>query len=263
MSTLIINPEYQHLFKKEEWPFARFMALTGDVYRKVKNRQTLAFEYQGTQFFIKKHGSTSIHEILKNWLFLRKPIIGAQTEFEALNILSHLSIDTMQWVAFGQTSCMPLLQQSFLVTRALENMTPLEDLCHDWPTKPPAPAFRFALLDKVATMSRQLHAAHLYHRDLYLCKFLWQQNSLDRLYLIDLHRTSKHTWMENRWKIKDLAGLYFSSLLLGLKQRDYFRFLKQYYQQPLRDILKQHSPLLKKVVFRAQRLALKEYGYLP
>ncbi len=50
-----------------------------------------------------------------------------------------------------------------------------------------------------------------------------------------------------RWVIKDLAGLYFSSLDAGLTHRDYFRFMKHYRNRRLRDILRHENEFWIKV----------------
>jgi heptose I phosphotransferase len=75
-----------------------------------------------------------------------------------------------------------------------------------------------------------------------------------RLSLIDLHRAQVRSATPTRWRNKDLAGLYFSALNIGLTRRDKLRFLKAYFQRPLRDILRDEAALLAWLERKADRL---------
>jgi hypothetical protein len=90
------------------------------------------------------------------------------------------------------------------------------------------------------------------HRDFYICHFL--RNNAGELSLIDLHRAGIRSTTPERWVIKDLAGLYFSSKNLGLTQRDYFRFMKVYRQEALRVILQREKPFWDKVKNLGEKL---------
>jgi hypothetical protein len=62
-----------------------------------------------------------------------------------------------------------------------------------------------------------------------------------RLFLIDLHRMQLRRQTPMRWKVKDIAGLYFSSMDIGLTQRDLLRFMVAYRGKSLRDTLKEDA----------------------
>src|SRR5690606_4611652 len=72
--------------------------------------------------------------------------------------------------------------------------------------------------------------------------------------LIDLHRAQVRPSVPRRWRDKDLAGLYFSALDIGLTRRDRLRFLKHYFQRPLRRILAEEAALLTILEGKAARL---------
>ena len=106
------------------------------------------------------------------------------------------------------------------------------------------------LLSKLANISRELHQNGICHRDYYLCHFLLPKNTqLNKttgkgkagkdfdLYLIDLHRALIKNTLGMRWVIKDISGLLYSALEIGLTQRDLYRFIKIYSGQNLRDAL--------------------------
>ena len=57
-----------------------------------------------------------------------------------------------------------------------------------------------------------------------------------------------------RWRDKDLAGLYFSALHIGLTRGDKLRFLREYFDRPLRQTLAEEARLLKMLEVKAAQL---------
>jgi len=225
---------------KENWAgtpsFDELMALDGDMYRQVARRKTFKFSLNGHEYFAKLHKGVGWGEMIKNWLLLRKPVLGAVNEYEAIKALTKLGVKTMTLAAYGQQGSNPAELESFVITESLEPAISLEDLSLTWDKQPPETRLKRALIKRVASISAQLHRNGINHRDLYLCHFLLKQDELAtlsdvndvQLYLIDLHRVQIRTQVPRRWQLKDLAALYFSSLELGLSQRDLLRFIRAY-----------------------------------
>ena len=215
--------------------------LEGRVIRDKEGRQTLKFELGGKTYYRKLHTGVGWREILKNFSQAKLPVIGARNEWLAINRLSALGLDTLTPVAYGKKGLNPARQKSFLITEELRDTLSLAVHTETWPLQPPAPAQRRALIVKVARIARSLHQAGINHRDLYICHFLLDQSKaagLDplnpRLFLVDLHRAQIRQRVPRRWRVKDLASIYFSSLDIGLTRRDVLRFLRVYFDQPLR-----------------------------
>ena len=82
-----------------------------------------------------------------------------------------------------------------------------------------------------------------------------------RLSLIDLHRAQTRSHTPGRWRNKDLAGLYFSALEIGLTGRDKLRFLRDYFQRPLREVLRDEAALLAWLQRRAEKLLDRKRRY--
>ena len=57
------------------------------------------------------------------------------------------------------------------------------------------------------------------------------------LFIIDLHRALIKNPLGLRWIVKDVSGLLYSAMDIGLTQRDLFRFIKIYDDMSLRDAL--------------------------
>ena len=114
----------------------------------------------------------------------------------------------------------------------------------------------------MADISKKMHDGGVNHRDYYLCHFLLKTDQppanlgiddID-LYLIDLHRAQIRKAVPRRWRIKDLAGLYFSSLDAGLTKRDYYRFIMYYEGKPLRSLTSAEWQLWQQVKKRGEQL---------
>lgn len=231
----------------------------GQIYRQVKGRRTLQFKLREQSYFLKYHSGVGWSEIIKNLLQLRLPIIGAMNEWHAIQRLEELGIDSMTVVAFGRRGWNPATQESFIVTRELENTVSLEDYCSDWQFNTPAFRFKKALIEKVAEISRRMHEAGICHRDFYLCHFHLLSGSGEgveepKLFLIDLHRALIKKNLGHRWIVKDIAGLYFSSMEIGLTRRDLLRFVRAYRNASLGETLEEDQKFWSAVAQRGQTL---------
>lgn len=234
-------------------------ALQGEVFRELEARRTLRTEVEGRGYFVKIHRGVGWGEIVKNLVSLRAPVLGAGNEYRALRRLAELGVASMTPVAFAERGVDPARQHSFIITEELANTVSLEDHCRDWPQNPPLPAWKRALIRRVAEMAGRMHRGGVNHRDFYICHFLLHLDPPPRpedfrLSLIDLHRAQTRAETPRRWRDKDLAGLYFSALEIGLTRRDVLRFLRAYFERPLCDILREEAALLARLAREAQRL---------
>jgi heptose I phosphotransferase len=216
-------------------PFDEVAKLQGEVYRNKEGRTTLQTTIGDRSFFLKIHRGIGWKEIFKNVLQCRLPIIGASNEFEAAEKLAGLGVNTLTTAAFGKKGLNPAKQLSFILTEDLVDTISLEDYCADWPVNKPSFAHKKALIELVANVSRIMHGAGINHRDYYICHFLLAKSSLQDLthpicFLIDLHRAQMRSKTPVRWAVKDIAGLYFSAMDIGITKRDCLRFMKVYCQ---------------------------------
>lgn len=265
-----LNHEFELAWKGLD-PFQQADQLSGEIYRAVATRRTLRFELNANYYFAKIHHGVGWLEIFKNLVTLKKPVLGAMDEWRALNKLRSLGIDTLTVVACATRGKNPASMQSFIITRALQNTTSLEDYCRDWPHNPPTRKLKRALLKKVATVSRLLHDNGVNHRDYYICHFLLdnasvQENCEDgepRLYLIDLHRAQVRPNIPVRWRVKDISGLLFSAMNIGLTSRDLARFMMTYSGKSLRRTVIEDNGFWLSVLKRANKMYLEGNDHLP
>ncbi len=226
-------------------PFEEIFALKGTVYREKKGRRTLEFVLGGKHYFAKLHWGTGWLKLISNRIRFRPPELGAENEWRAIRRLEALGIPTTPLVGYGRRGRNPARMRSFVITKALRETISLEEVCEKWPESPPDCTLKRTLIARVADIARTLHENGMNHRDLYICHFLLDismglehidpRNPI--LHLIDLHRVQFRHRTPVRWRIKDVAALYFSSMEIGLTRRDLYRFMKRYRNMPLRETL--------------------------
>jgi heptose I phosphotransferase len=233
--------------------FEAAFAITGQEHRALEQRQTLSFPVDGLRYFVKRHRGATWGEILKNLVQLRLPVVSAYNEWRAIKLLRGLGIDTPVPRAYGRRGVLPSQLESFLVTEDVGEHTTLEDYCRPWLRTPPPVVEKLELMAQVAQVSRVMHGNGVCHRDYYLCHLLKVRGKAG-LTVIDLHRALCKARLGTRWIIKDLAGLYFSSMDVGLTERDRLRFIALYSGRSWREELRERRGFWNAVKGRGLRL---------
>jgi tRNA A-37 threonylcarbamoyl transferase component Bud32 len=113
-----------------------------------------------------------------------------------------------------------------------------------------------------------MHGAGINHRDYYLCHFHLYPETLDspggpRCHLIELHRAQQRREAPRRWRVKDIAGLYFSAMDIGLQRRDLLRFVQVYSGRDASTELRSNHAFWSTVASKAEQLYLREHGRYP
>lgn len=240
------------------------MNLRGVAYRQLEGRLTQRLYLGSKTYFIKQHHGVGWKEIFKNIIQGRWPVLGAKNEWLAIQKLEQLGVSVPKIAAYGQKGLNPAQKKSFVLMEELAPIISLETLCGDWKHSPPSFRFKQKLIAEVARIARIMHENGINHRDFYLCHFLLDLSTASqaqhtenlRLFLIDLHRAQIRRLTPERWIIKDLGGLYFSSMDIGLTQRDILRFMQIYRAKPLRQIVvsEAENTFWQKVKVRGQQL---------
>jgi heptose I phosphotransferase len=258
---IYLSPWFQSAWAGKN-PFEEALRLEGEIFRSVKTRRTFRFELNGKSYFAKVHRGIGWAEIFKNLLQFKRPVVGARNEYEAIRRLEKLGVATMQVAAFGERGWNPARIESFIITDELTGTVSLEEFCRDWENHPPPFELKSALIRYLADVSRILHCNGVNHRDYYICHFLldiskpWKDGITASL--IDLHRAQLRRKTPRRWAVKDVAGLYFSAMDIGLTRRDVFRFMRIYCGKALRETVRKDAKFWRAVELTAQRLYSKE-----
>ncbi len=227
--------------------FSNMMRTQGEAYREPEGtgRKTVRFNLANRHYFIKTHTGVGWQEILKNLIYFRLPVLGAMDEWHGIHHLQRLRIKTLSVAAYGTAGGMYnwARRRSFIVTDEIANSRSLEEFCREWKTHPPvSPSeirFKRWLIKQVAVIARKMHLSGANHRDFYLGHFMLQpgyqsgqlSTHASRLFVIDLHRMQLRRRTPTRWQVKDIAGLRFSSFMLGLTKTDQYRFIRAYWSE--------------------------------
>lgn len=264
---LFIHDKIKSHLSPDKHPFDQMMALQGACFRRQPGRVTQRVLLGEKYFFIKQHLGVGWKEIFKNLFRFCYPVLGAKNEWLAIQKLNRLHIPTAEIVAFGQCGMNPATKKSFILLEELPAVISLEELTETWSSHPPAFRFKQKLIVEIARLLRTLHQHGINHRDCYLCHFLLERAALNltqtdlsspsssiRIYVLDLHRAQLRNAVPKRWRVKDLAGLYFSSKHARLTHRDYYRFIRHYSQKPLREWLSTQADFWQYVKKRGEKL---------
>ncbi len=268
---LFLHPELEKHWRGKD-PFTEAFNLTGEIVRQVKNRRTIKTVIGGRDCYVKLHTGVGWRQILKDLGMLKLPVLGADNEYQAVKLLHRLDISTTPLYGFGSKGRNPARRQSFIITRDVGNLLTLEDAALIWQSAPPSPMFRRMLVRETARISRLIHSHGINHRDYYICHFLivgsdrqtgYIPDTPPKLCLIDLHRAQIRSATPYRWRLKDIAGIWFSAMDAGLSHKDTFRFIKEYTQKPLKQALREHRGFWKDVQRQAEKLYRKQHGKQP
>lgn len=236
-------------------PLAQAFALQGEPFREVPGRRTLKVDIAGKSYFVKLHYGVGWQEIFKNWLQLKRPVVGAVNEYLACTGLHEEGITAPVPAAFAEGAGSIAERKSFVLCDELRGYTSLEDVTDGWDAAPPDSFTRHRLLYAVARFARRFHQAGFIHRDFYICHLLANDEDyaggVISLAVLDLHRARRFARIPRRWLLRDLAALLFSSLDLGYTRNDWLRFVRIYTGEP---IARMDVKFWQQVLERAERL---------
>jgi heptose I phosphotransferase len=153
-------------------------------------------------------------------------------EYINLVRLRDVGVPSITPIAAG-TRVRGLKCKSFLLTDDLGNTQKLEDYVPEEFDKPfsiEQAGRKRVLVDALARLTRQMHEGGVNHRDYYLCHIhiLPDAQQWPELYVIDLNRADRRKRVGERWKVKDLAALNYSSPADIFSRTDRLRFLRTY-----------------------------------
>ncbi|WP_166820438.1 lipopolysaccharide kinase InaA family protein [Thalassoroseus pseudoceratinae] len=177
-------------------------------------------------FYIKRHEPSPWREYLKPYLRLRRPILGARNEWNAIQHFHAENIPTMTPVAIGEDG-----RRSFLITEAIENCCKLSDYL----AAPETTADTVQRMStNIAKLARRMHAAGLHHQDFYLGHLMVPEADVwSKLLVIDLGRARRVPRLSQHWIVKDLSQLLYSAR--DLTDWDVNEFLEVYLDRPLQQ----------------------------
>ncbi|HCE41984.1 MAG TPA: hypothetical protein DET40_00355 [Lentisphaeria bacterium] len=155
--------------------------------------------------YIKRYTPEPLKEKIKNILSFRpNRYPGALNEWNAVVEFHRNNLPTMQPIA-----CASRGGDSCILTLGIRDYRRASELFAEFAGKDRSR--RRSLIGKIAGLAAGMHSAGMAHQDFYLVHMFVREGEDDKPYLIDLQRVVFKEDFSERWRVKDLAQLLFSS----------------------------------------------------
>lgn len=197
--------------------------------------------------FVKRYKCRGLSDMLKYLFFTSK----ASAEWENMHRFLEKGMGVPLPIAKGEKRRFTMLVDSYLITGALVNATPLQHYLTNIPrvgTFPSTVVGRKSLIQKVAVLIRKIHDQGFFYRDLHAGNILVVESDAGelQLYPVDFHKIwylkDVPLWM----RMRDLAQLRNS---IAVSRTEQVRFLREYG--------KGYTPLVTRFKLNARRLDIK------
>jgi heptose I phosphotransferase len=237
--------------------FDALFAAPGETNLKKKGlatwRERIVLRVGGRLLFLKRYTKPPLSEQL------RQRLTGfaatAEVEWYWIIRLAELGIGAPTAVAYGRRRSGPIETHSLLLTAAvpgmsMEKWTPLHAS-----TRLRDRAFKHRLIEATADLVNRLHGAGLFHRDLYLAHLFLDDvdDQPPALSLIDLQRVIHPRLFIERWRVKDLASLNYSTPPSAATRADRVRWYKRY--RGVKTLMAADRRLIRAVAAKTGRIA--------
>ncbi|MBI1850498.1 MAG: hypothetical protein HYR85_09160 [Planctomycetes bacterium] len=231
-------------------PHAALELLCATSVRRLPDRENLYLSFPGNPPLVvygKRHRSPGLRGLLADLVRLRQPSNPARREWEATAAVRALGIATPEpLLLVEEDGFVP--GRSLFASAELADARPLDAILPDADFR-----VRRAIARAAAGLVRRLHAADLFHRDLYLCHLYLDGKGA--LSLIDLHRVGVSLRPRERWVVKDLAALWTSCPKRVVTRTDAMRFLRAYLGGRLGRVDARNKRLVHRIIAKAARIA--------
>jgi len=253
---IYINLSREEFLKKiPAESFSDFMKIEGvETITKKRGRTVVTLNVENSKLYLKRHTKTKLLDSLKEFIKYKKPVSNAGLEWKAISELRNFGIQTMPALAMGEKFRWKFWEkQSFLLTEEIKNGKSLEKILETQPGL--SFKSRKKLAERIGDIGRKLHSAGFVHRDFYLGHFyvVGDLNDQYQLHLIDLQRVMPGAKIYNRWSLKDISALYFSSLpLKEISRTDRLRFLFSYLE--IKSLDRKSRQFIYKIMMKSYRI---------
>ena len=203
---------------------------------------------------MKRYDSPPIFVQLVNWLCRHSRISCAVADFEPVNELATAGINTPKTICYGEQWGAFFEKRSFIITERIPNAESLERKlpdCFNAPATAENLKLRRNFIAQLAAFVKKFHETKYRHRDLYFSHIFYGDSG--NFYLIDLARTFKPNLFAERFRIKDIAQVYYSAPGRYFSNTDRLRFYFAYRDRG--KLTGKDKVFIRKVVNKARRMA--------
>ena len=221
-----------------------------------RSRTCFELSPNGPKVYLKRYQHTPKMQQLANWIDHRRRCCTSVYDGHLTDDLDYAGISVPHTIAYGYQWSGLFEKRSFIMILEIPDAVSLEEKLPACMTdfSPSAARQRRAFIRKVADFVRQFHRTGCRHRDLYLCHlFLDKANTL---HLIDLHRVFEPILLGERFRMKDIAQLYYSSPGHAISRADRLRFYLHYREKKKLTFWDKY--FIKQVKRKVRQIALRD-----
>ncbi len=219
-------------------------------------RSRLRFEINSppVSLFLKRYDCPPILTQLGNWLSSHRRVSCGLFDVEPAAKLASAGINTPKIISYGEQRGIFFEKRSFIITEKIPDAESLErELpdCFNAPATMENLKGRRNFIAQLAAFVTKFHGTGYRHRDLYLSHIFYGGDG--RFYLIDLARTFKPGLFSERFRIKDIAQLYYSAPGRYFSKTDRLRFYLGY--AGISKLTGKDKVFIRKVINKTERMA--------
>jgi heptose I phosphotransferase len=221
-----------------------------------KYRARLQFEISlpPVTVFMKRYDRPPILVQLRNWLATHGRISCGVFDVKASSKLAEEGINTPKTLLYGEQWGAFFEKRSFIITEKIPNAESLERKLPDCFKKPDTVEklkLQRGFIAQLAVFIRKFHDTGYCHRDLYFSHVFYSDSG--DFYLIDLSRAFRPVVRSQRFRIKDIAQLYYSAPAKNFSITDRLRFYMSYTGR--NKLARKDKVFIRKVINKARRMA--------
>ncbi len=225
-------------------------------------RSRLEFKISNPEktLFLKRYNHPGALTQIKNWFWHNARKSMMSFDFDPTEDLARAGINTPKTISYGEQWGILLEKRSFIITEELPNAESLEQKlpdCFNDRSQTESLRQQRNFIERLGQFARRFHDTGYRHRDFYLAHIFYSDDGT--FFLIDLQRAFKPRILAERFRIKDIAQLYYSAPGSAFSKTDRLRFYKSYAgKRPLNG---RDKAFIRKVVRKVNRIARREIKY--
>jgi len=221
-----------------------------------KHRSRVQFELADPKatVFLKRYDRVPILTQIRNWLHHHRRASTSSFDRLGAGQLAAAGINTPETIAYGEQWAWGFEKCSFIMTRRIQRAESLERKLPDFFYQERLGENlkrRSAFIKGLADFVRRFHETGFRHCDLYFSHIFYGDDG--ELYLIDLQRVFRPWLLRERFRVKDIAQLYYSAPAKYFSQADRLRFYLRYSDS--KKLTGADKRFIRKVNARAKRIA--------
>jgi heptose I phosphotransferase len=207
-----------------------------------------------TSVFLKRYDRVPILTQIKNWLHHHRRASTSSFDRSGAEQLADFGINTPETIAWGEQWAGGFENRSFIMTRKIPRAQSLERKLPDFFYEERSGENlnrRNAFVEGLADFVKRFHKTGFRHCDLYFSHIFCGDGG--ELYLIDLQRVFRPMLLKERFRVKDIAQLYYSAPAKFFSRSDRLRFYLRYSGRG--KLTGADKRFIRKVNARARRIA--------